>query len=160
MIGRVYEIVNSDSSIRYVGSTSKTLAQRWKMFNAAFVRRSKGLYTSNISIYAAFDEHGMDAFTINLLYDGTFDDTRALREKEQYFIDLLVCVNKNRAYCTQEYRNQYRKMIAHKYRDLPKMRAKGRVRVLCVACNKEYNYSGIPCHRKTNLHIANCEKNN
>jgi hypothetical protein len=155
MIGRVYEIVNDDGSIRYVGSTSRTLDERWKAFKDAYNRHTtKGIGT-RFSIYDAFDVYGMEAFQMNLLFNASLRDREHLLQYEQHFIESLRCVNKNRAYRSPEVIREIKRIEARKFnaRHREMLRAKANRRVICDQCGVEYNYSGTTCHRRTQRHI-------
>lgn len=151
MIGYVYELVNRDSTIRYIGSTTKTPDARLNLHKMAYARYCEG--GSSISIYPHFDIHGFDSFTMRILYGGIVEDTTQLRMKEQEFIDRLPCVNINRAYRTLDQKRAAKAAFALKYNAarLPVIAAKGRVRVLC-SCGTEYNYSGATTHKRTAKH--------
>lgn len=97
MIGRVYKIINSDESIMYIGSTTQTLQQRWRMHKNNYRRwtESKG---NNCSIFSYFKEHGVDAFSIHLVSEHQLENRKQLCEFEQLLIDRSVCVNQVRAH--------------------------------------------------------------
>jgi hypothetical protein len=101
MIGRVYKITNSDESIVYVGSTSKTLKERWCKHKKAFNQWIKGK-GHPCSIYHHFQERGVDNFEIQLISVHEVDNRRQLCEFEQLVIDRSNCVNKNAALGSEE----------------------------------------------------------
>ena len=58
MIGRVYEISNDDKSIVYVGSTTRTIEQRWGDHKSDYKRWVEGKKKCGAMIYHSFKEQG------------------------------------------------------------------------------------------------------
>jgi predicted GIY-YIG superfamily endonuclease len=68
MIGRVYKITNADESIVYIGSTTKTVKQRFQKHKEAFARWLRGVDNATFcAIYEHFAEHGITTFSIQLV---------------------------------------------------------------------------------------------
>ena len=149
MIGHVYEIINADSSIRYVGSTYKTIARRWSCWGGIY-RAYQKIGAPVYSIFSAFDTHGFDAFKIQVLFSGEFDSISEIRKKEQYYIELLPCVNKTRAYISEEERIRVKQAYAFNHKD--EISEKRRRRALCPLCNTTYAFGARSHHFKTKKH--------
>ncbi|GMF37129.1 unnamed protein product [Phytophthora lilii] len=108
MIGRVYKISNADETIVYIGSTTKTLKERWWAHKANYNRWVDGkVDRCPATIFPHFQEHGIDNFSIHLISDHEVEDKRQLHEFEQLVIDSTTCVNRQPAYRTHEQRVQY-----------------------------------------------------
>jgi len=86
-ISAVYKVTNTITGDFYIGS-SKNIKQRWRNHKSP----SRWLY-SNMKIYQAFQQYGLDNFEFEII-----EETDNLKEREQYFIDLLnPSYNSNRA---------------------------------------------------------------
>lgn len=98
MIGRVYMIYYTmDESICYVGSTTKTLKDRFvshKEFYSTWLL--KGGNKCAISTY--FQTLGIDNFKIKLLKEYEVVDKHHLRAYEQLWLSNTACVNVNNAF--------------------------------------------------------------
>lgn len=92
MIGHVYEIVNRDSSIRYVGSTMKSLQRRWAVHRNMYKAWLKNPDYTSICLYAHVDN--IDNFQMNLLRTYEVIDKFHLRTKEQLWMKKLPNINK------------------------------------------------------------------
>ena len=112
MKGFIYKISNSDESIVYVGSTIKTIEQRWSKHKAEYKRWIDGR-THPCAIYHHFKEYGIDKFKIVKISEHEVDDRKQLLEFEQLTIDRTenIC-NRYKACQTydqhQAYMQQYR----------------------------------------------------
>jgi hypothetical protein len=89
-IYKLYSIVNP--LLIYIGSTRKPLQVRLANHIIAWDSFKRGLNKSKISSYEIIDS---EEYGIELLEECDMND-RYIRE--QYFIDLLPCCNKNSAY--------------------------------------------------------------
>lgn len=152
MIGSVYEVVNDDESIRYIGSTTMKLNRRWSAMRSGYRTSS----SSSASIYKYFDIHGVDAFHMNLLVDIPVDNRDQLLDYEQRFIDILPCINKNRAYLV----NTSNKNYDFYQRNRDKILERNKSKKLCPICHVEYTYSGSTLHLRSKKHINAINKKN
>jgi hypothetical protein len=118
MIGRIYKITNADESIVYIGSTTKTLVERWWGHKANFTRWDDGkLDRCPAMIFHHFREHGIGSFSIQLISEHEVEDRRKLHEFEQLVIDSTQCVNKQPAYRSHEERLQYMNSYYYENKD-------------------------------------------
>ena len=102
MSAKVYKISSSVMNGIYIGSTKKTLNERYSghMSNyRSYLKHNKNFYT----VFNIFN-HGVEHCKIELLEEFPFTSNKALFERERYYINILNSVNKyipNRTY--QEY---------------------------------------------------------
>ena len=109
-VGRVYQIVNEDESIRYIGSTTKPLVVRYGQHRSLFNRWLAG-DSGLCTIFHGFRSHGFDSFKIELIEEIEFQDRSELLRIENKYIKEMQCVNKYAAYTglsMSEYQRQYR----------------------------------------------------
>jgi hypothetical protein len=146
-MGTVYEIVhNQDNNIRYVGSTTMTLKIRMTCMKAHY-KHFVQYQSKFISVYRQFDKYGIENFTMNPLAEYKGISRKQLRQKEQEWIDRLMCVNKIRAYMSP------RDYIEYLNRNKESLRIKSKtVRVHCT-CGSDYGYTNRVNHGKTILHM-------
>ena len=104
MIGYIYKITNSVNNKIYVGSTSKSLIERFCKHKA----NSKEII-KNGKIYILMREIGIDKFKIELLEQIEFLEKKELLKREQYYIDSLEAeLNiKNTYFNEKEYNKKY-----------------------------------------------------
>lgn len=93
MKGRIYQILNNDASIIYVGSTTDSLKKRWINHKSGAKGQLKGKYR-NLSIYQHFNEMGVDQFKLELIKEYDVVDVKHLRAIEQLWINKVKCINK------------------------------------------------------------------
>lgn len=108
-IGRIYQITHNDEKmdICYVGSTFRTLAQRFSEHRRGYKNYLKGI--GNITIFKYFAEFGIENFSIELIKEYNVVDTAHLRAYEQLYINTIKCVNKSNPvrYLKKLYQKQY-----------------------------------------------------
>ena len=104
---KIYKIIGPNvTDPCYVGSTTnKYLSQRkskhvehYKLWLKSEDKKKH----RKVMSYDLFDQHGPENCHIILLETVNVTSKDELRKKEQEYIDKLVCVNKQRAYCTTE----------------------------------------------------------
>lgn len=146
-MGTVYEIVhNQDNNIRYVGSTTMELKIRMACMKTHYKRFVQDKMKA-ISVYRQFDTYGIENFTMKPLAEYNGISRKQLRQKEQEWIDRLVCVNKFRAYMSP---GDY---IEYLNRNKENLRIKSKtVRVRCM-CGSDYGYTNRVNHLNTILHM-------
>ena len=139
--GKLYKIVNLDDESKvYVGSTYMSLKERYRHHKKDKRRYDRGelSYTTSYSI--------LDNSRIELLENHPCKNKRELKKREQYYIDNIKCINKNRAYGsvvknTRPYKLQtedksiYRKEIHN------------------CECGLTYGYTDKNRHKKSKRHI-------
>lgn len=95
--GKVYKIIHNQSDIIYIGSTFNTLRDRLYRHNNAY-NKSLNNKHSNISIYKYFEQYGVNNFKIILIKEYEVVDRKHLQSKEQLWINITKCINKNSAF--------------------------------------------------------------
>ena len=80
MKGFIYCIRNSINQKIYIGKTTKTLEERWKIH----IRDSKKINEEIRPLYRAFNKYGIDKFHIELIEEC---DISILSEREIYWRD-------------------------------------------------------------------------
>ena len=100
MIGYIYKISyigDEDIEINYVGSTTKTIGDRWSKHKNSYNRYLDDKYNS-MSIYSYFDKYGFDNFEISVIKEYEVVDREHLRAFEQLYINKIKCVNSQCAF--------------------------------------------------------------
>jgi len=90
--GKIYRIICGDKV--YVGSTTKTINQRYSKHKSNYKSFENGKYRK-CSIFEMFDEYGVDACSIELIENVPCSSKRELEERERYWIETLNSVNKH-----------------------------------------------------------------
>lgn len=113
-ISGVYKITNLETNDCYVGS-SKDIKKRWANHKCP----SQWKYKPNSKLYIDFQKYGLDKFIFEIV-----EETDNLKEREQYWIDLLK-PNYNNARAKdldiereKEYKKEYNK--TEKYKEYQK----------------------------------------
>jgi len=112
--GKIYKIIgNVPTDPCYVGSTTKDyLSQRMAKHISSYRCWKKGTVDKRVMSFELFDKYGVENCKIILLENVEAKSKDELRQREQYYIDKLECVNANKAYCTADeiilYHKQYR----------------------------------------------------
>lgn len=102
-ISGVYKITNKITGDFYIGS-SKNIRKRWTEHRSPSVQKEH----LGMLIYQAFQQYGLENFDFEII-----EETDNLKNREQYFIDLLKPVYNTYAATTgmtiKEYNKQYQK---------------------------------------------------
>jgi hypothetical protein len=111
--GKIYKIVCLDENDdrTYIGSTIIPLEERLKKHKKDKKRYERGAY-HNVSSYPILHN-----CKIELIEDYPCDNEIELKKREQYHIDKNDCINKNRAYITDEARKEIRKNNYEKHKE-------------------------------------------
>ena len=119
-VGRVYIIKNKVDDCIYIGSTIKTLNER-------FSKHKKDQKIKDYFIYLYMEDIGIDNFYIELLEEFENITKDDLRKKEQEYIEKYkninedIVLNTNNAYTNiQEYKKQYDKQYYEANKDKKK----------------------------------------
>ena len=88
--GKIYKIIDLTNDDIYIGSTTKTLKQRW----------------NNHSIFREYDKKRKDC-KIFLIEDYPCESRRQLEEREQYYMDNTECINRSDAVANIENKRRY-----------------------------------------------------
>ena len=92
--GRIYKIINQDSSVCYVGSTFHTLKHRFSVHKKDSKNEKKKM---RCTIHNLFREQGAENFKIILLKQYNVEDKKHLEAYEQLWINKMNCINKRGA---------------------------------------------------------------
>lgn len=92
--GRIYKIINEDSSVCYVGSTFHTLKHRFSVHKKDSKCENKKM---RCTIQKIFREQSAENFKIILLKEYNVEDKKHLEAYEQLWINKMNCINKRRA---------------------------------------------------------------
>ena len=84
-ISGVYKITNIETNECYIGS-SKNINHRWATHKCSSIWKQ----CPNNKLYNDFQQHGLDKFKFEIL-----EETDNLKEREQYWIDLLKPIYNN-----------------------------------------------------------------
>ena len=144
--GKIYKIVDNTNGNIYIGSTIETLKERLR----------KHIQKKDCACKNIFEN---DDYKIELIKDYPCESEEELNIEEQKYINEIDCINKNRAYRTEEeekeYKRGYRKEYNKKYYEKNKKEynEKRKEKILCNDCNSMIRKSDISAHRKTQKHI-------
>mgnify|MGYP005988885299 CR=1 FL=1 len=116
--GKIYFILsnNPDITVKYVGSTIQTLAQRMNGHRAGY-KRWLEKKENPCAIFHEFKEHGIEQFHIELIEDYPCEREEQLLARENFFIRKEDCVNKISAILTPEERKEYKKKYKQEHID-------------------------------------------
>ncbi len=92
-IGRIYEIITSESDECYVGSTFNSLDHRFKNHKSAYKKYLKGEY-SKISVYKLFDDYGIENCEIRQIKEYVVIDSNHLKVYETLWMKKKNSINK------------------------------------------------------------------
>ena len=87
---KIYKIVDSKNKECYIGSTTKSLAERIAHHRYAY---KNGM--GSLKSFEMFDKYGLENCKINLLMNYPCVSRRDLEKKEGEFIRNMECINKN-----------------------------------------------------------------
>ena len=164
-IGRVYKIVcYDDPNLLYIGSTFKTLNQRWNVHKCHYKRN-----VGNKSLYKYFDKYGVDTFKIFLIkeyyvYRYNYRDLKHLHSKEQLWINKLNCINIKCSFNPlpkliqlKIFRDTHKEVMylrKKKYRDNNKEKIKKHKykKYVCI-CGANYTHCHKARHERTKKHM-------
>jgi group I intron endonuclease len=92
--GKIYMIINLDTSMIYVGSTTIPLYRRWDIHKCSYkIERKK-----HRPICKAIEEYGADNFVIFLLENYSCENDEALRQREVYYQKIFDSLNNEVGY--------------------------------------------------------------
>lgn len=137
--GKIYKIVCKTTDKVYIGSTVKRwLCQRI----CTHIQHYKRYQQGKMNYLKSFDIIENNNFIHELIEEIEFDDISELRQREQYWIERMECINERKAHTNrQEYFRQYRK--DHKDDRKGKIKCK---------CGCEIRQSNISYHLKSKKH--------
>jgi len=101
--GKIYKIITNDPNEPcYVGSTTKIYLSQRMAKHVQCYKSWKNGKTGKLMSFEMFDNFGIQNCKIILLESITAKSKDELLRREQYYIDTLNCINKNRAITTHE----------------------------------------------------------
>ena len=119
-VGYIYKIKDNTNGDVYYGSTTQTVSRRITSHRSYYKAGRTKCSSSCILKNGDWSYFTVEKFE--------YDEKFQLRNREQTFIDNNECVNKVRAYCSVEFREQYKKehnnAYQQKYRDRQKLLSK------------------------------------
>lgn len=144
MIGYIYKLVNKiTGKVIYVGSTRKTVQERYRLHRA----HQNCVDKRNYKLYIEIRKIGIKNIEAIEIEKVEFDDYDELKRKEQYWIDLLDTINNGCNGCKAI--QKYPMKLSEEQKKINNQK------VLCECCNKKVNRSYFRHHLKTADHIAN-----
>lgn len=156
MIGYVYKIIHKELPICYIGSTTKTLKQRWQAHKNTFTAWCKDKSYTSIVIYKHMYEHGFDKFEMILIRECEIVDNYHLRAIEQLYINKLSTINVAKAFNPFSYQNnrKIRKILGtnryQKARD--KILINYATKIICE-CGREISKGNLKAHYYSKKHL-------
>lgn len=116
--GKIYFVRsnNPDITVKYVGSTIQTLAQRMTGHRAGYKRWLAGKAGVCV-IYYEFQKYGIEQFHIELVEDYPCEREEQLLARENVFIRQEECVNKYMAFITPEEKKNYHKQYVQDHKE-------------------------------------------
>ena len=150
---KIYRIVCNVTGLTYVGSTTRTLAQRLCQHRYHYQR-----YLSNItdSKTTSFNVLACDDYDIVLLEKVVCESIDELHQRERYYIETLDCVNKRiplRLKSMSDIFSEAREAYQREYRETNKeaIKAKAVVKIHC-GCGSVHNHCNKSLHLKSQKH--------
>lgn len=101
--GLIYKIICNKTGKQYFGSTTQSLAKR------------KALHKMHNNTSSSKEIIDLGDWRIELIEEITYDDKSDLLNRERHYIEMNVCVNKNRPIITNEERKEQSKKNMHKW---------------------------------------------
>jgi hypothetical protein len=155
--GKIYKIISNETDDVYIGSTIQSLSVRLSGH-----RRDYKRYLGGTCAYmSSFDILKYNDAKIILIEECPCNSREQLLKIEQYKIDNMDCINKRRAYRTNEQRieavKQYQLNNLDKVREVNKLstakwrknnRDKINSKIECDICNKYISSTNIKRHKK------------
>lgn len=115
LIGSIYQIeYNKNSNIRYIGSTTKTLKNRYSSHKNKYNKWLENDDYAKCEIYEYFKVYGIENFTITLLKEYNILNKNHLLVYEQLWMNKLTNINKNKAFSPidiEQYKLKYESYI-------------------------------------------------
>tara|TARA_Y100000310_G_scaffold225583_1_gene227587 strand:+ start:225 stop:788 length:564 start_codon:yes stop_codon:yes gene_type:complete len=110
-LSKVYKIVSSEGDQIYIGSTCQKLSSRMSRHRTDF-RANRGTASGKL-----FEMYGIETCKIILIEAYKCDNSDELRKREQFHIDTITCINKQKAYVSEEDSKKYIADYSKKYKN-------------------------------------------
>ena len=148
--GYIYKIFQSFSPLVYIGSTTKTINDRFEQHRLSY-NRYKSKKTGYISSYKLFISNCIPV--IELLETLTNVTKQELLQCERSYIENNVCVNKNIPIRTSKEKLEYAREYHKNHFDVINNRKNEKV--VCDTCNRSVSRTNITHHYKSKKHRNN-----
>jgi hypothetical protein len=111
--GKIYKVVNSDSSDCWIGSTVQPLGIQMDKHKDTYIRMAS--YLPGWKIHRFFDKHGLSGCKIVLLEKYPCKSLDELKRREKHYINKTECINKMNFGCgAPKYSEEERNKIKEK----------------------------------------------
>jgi hypothetical protein len=148
--GRIYMIMAFGHEGCYIGSTTLTLQERFRLHKVHYNMYRNGLF----NYMGSFDILKHEGATIHQLHEGKFDSKRDMEKLEGHFIDITAgAVNKKGAGMTRADSNHKYYMKNREHRG-----EHSRVKFECDVCNGKYTRQNKAQHCRTKKHMLALEE--
>lgn len=152
--GKIYQIICHTTGLIYVGHTCDTLKERlWGHIG----KYNEWIGGKNHYI-TVFEVLKHDNYEIVLIEDYPCDNIIQLEARERYFIESMVCVNKNlpgrtsKEYIQQNKEKRNRQSLEYRNQNKDSINEMCREKIECE-CGSVINKSSLRRHKKTKLHL-------
>ena len=149
--GKVYKIiVTAGHSKCYIGSTTKKyVSQRMVQHVSEYNRWRNGKTFKKLSSFELFEQFGVNNCSIVLIENISASSKNELQAREQAQIDKHDCVNKVRAFLSEDQRKHLHRNDSVRFRLKHKesITARRSCKVACI-CGKHISKWNIAAHRK------------
>ena len=131
---KIYKLICNETTDIYIGSTTLSLRERFELHKSDYIHQKSKNFSSNV----LFDT---DIVSIKLIEYYPCNNVDELREREQYYIDTLDCVNKHNAFTSKEQKilNDRLRLLNPIYKEKQKI-AKAKYRSTEKGKQTEKNY--------------------
>jgi len=180
MIGYIYKIIHNQSDIKYIGSTTQKICQRWQNHKTSYNLYLNNKSKKNISIYKYFEQYDIKNFSIILIKEYEICDKRHLEAYEQLWINKFKCININSSFSPLRFnknlinskrnenkdiynkqkkqyyinnKEQFKQYKIDNKKHIKEYNKNYNIRVLCE-CGIEYSKSHAALHKKSKKHLS------
>lgn len=182
---KIYKICSDFGDDMYVGSTTNQLSKRMATHRSDYRQWKQGK-KGKCSSYDIFDKYGVDNCKIILVEECKCNNKNQLRKKEDEYIRNMDCINKNKAFITDEEKKQYKQQYYednkhnileqvkqnyeqnkdNKLQQMKQYYEQNKEKLLeqmkqpkhCDDCNCEIRKSDFKKHERSKKHINNLNK--
>jgi hypothetical protein len=136
---KIYKIICRKTGLIYIGSTRGEIELRLKTHIHNYNRWKNGK-NGYVSVNKVLEHND---FTIELIEALSCQNSLELRQRERYWQDRIQCVNKNRAYATEEETKQQVR---------ERNEANMKRYVVCEYCQVSVKYGSFSMHQRSSKH--------
>jgi hypothetical protein len=159
-VGKIYKLIDNTNGNIYIGSTTQKLNQRLNEHKSDYrtYLNGKRHYTTSFNIIKNND------YKIELIQFVIFKNKKELHQRERYYIENNICVNKciptrtKKEYHNGERYKEYRKKYDKEYYkeyyidNKDQIKERNKIKYQCE-CGLSIRIDGKQRHFKTNIHI-------